>query len=61
MYRSTSDPKNNMEHLFDIPTDGTDPAADSLFNLTSLRTLVSLGQSTPNILLGGDDGNDYYL
>ena len=50
-----------MEHLFDIPTDGTDPAADSLFNLTSLRTLVSLGQSTPNILLGGDDGNESYL
>ena len=40
-----------MEHLFDLPAEGDpDPAANSLFNLTSLKTLVSLGQSAPNIL-----------
>ena len=42
-----------MEHLFTLvnPDDGkSDPARDSLFNLTSLQSLVTLGQQTPNII-----------
>lgn len=52
MYRSTSDPTNNMEHLFNLfdPVTGADPAANSLFNLNTLQKLVSLGQVVPNII-----------
>ena len=53
MYRSTVDPTaENMEYLFDLvdPVTGGDPAAHSLFNLTTLQTLISLGQSTPNVI-----------
>ena len=53
MYRSTSDPTINMEHLWTLanPIDGGDPAANSLFNLTSLQALVAAGQNTANIIL----------
>ena len=61
MYRDPYDPskKNNMEHLFNLTSaDGGDPAANSLFNLTTLKTLVSLGQAAPNIV--GDDQDLVY-
>ena len=53
MYRSTSVPTINMEHLWTLanPIDGGDPAANSLFNLTSLQALVTAGQNTANIIL----------
>ena len=52
MYRSTVDPTVNMEHLFTVvdPIDGGDPASNSLFNLSSLKSLVKAGQETPNII-----------
>ena len=53
MYRNASDPTANMEHLFTLvnPIDGvSDPAQDSLFNLTSLQALVKIGQETTNII-----------
>ena len=45
MYRDTADPTNNMEYLFDLvdPDTGGDPAEHSLFNLTTLKTIVALG------------------
>ena len=45
MYRSLSDTTVNMEHLFTLvnPNDGGDPASNSLFNLTSLKSLVKTG------------------
>ena len=44
MYRSAADVTNNMEHLFNLTSaDGGDPAGNSLFNLTTLKTLVTLG------------------
>ena len=48
MYRDTSDPTVNMEHLWTLsdPDTGGDPASNSLFNLTSLKTLINLGQNT---------------
>lgn len=57
MYRSTVDPTVNMEHLFTLvdPIDGkSDPAGDSLFNLTSLQYLVKTGQETANIIKSPD-------
>ena len=57
MYRNTSDPTANMEYLFTLvdPIDGTsDPDRDSLFNLTSLQSLVRTGQQTPNIINSPD-------
>ena len=57
MYRNTSDPTANMEYLFTLvdPIDGkSDPARDSLFNLTSLQSLVRTGQQTPNIIKSPD-------
>jgi len=52
MYRSTSDPTSNMEHLWNLqdPITLKDPGEDSLFNLTSLKKLVKLGLKTPNII-----------
>ena len=52
MYRSLSDTTVNMEHLFTLvnPNDGGDPASNSLFNLTSLKSLVKTGQETANII-----------
>ena len=55
MYRGETeeDIGNNLEHLFTLvdPDDETlDPARDSLFNLTSLMSLVATGQQTPNII-----------
>ena len=62
MYRSAAaefEQKSNMEHLFNLTSaDGGDPAANSLFNLTTLKTLVSLGQAAPNIV--GDDKDMVY-
>ena len=44
MYRNASPDQNNMEHLFNLTSaDGGDPAGNSLFNLTTLKTLVTLG------------------
>ena len=57
MYRNTSDPTANMEYLFTLvdPIDGkSDPARDSLFNLTSLQALVKTGQETVNIIRNPD-------
>ena len=52
--------ETNMEYLFNLTNaDGGDPAASSLFNLTTLKTLVSLGQAAPNIV--GDDKNMTYV
>ena len=59
MYRDENDPTSNMEHLFNLTNaEGGDPAANSLFNLTTLKTLVSLGQAAPNIV--GDDRDQVY-
>lgn len=45
---------NNYEHLFTNydPSSGVDsaPPSNSLFNMSNMQTLISLGQSTPNIL-----------
>ena len=47
-----SDPTANMEYLWNLfdPVTGADPAEDSLFNLTTLKALVSAGNATPNII-----------
>ena len=58
MYNSKTDttiatnPYVNMEYLFNMTgaTPDDDPAETSLFNLTTLKTLVSLGQNTVNII-----------
>ena len=59
MFRSASDLTANMEHLFNMtnpsvgskdPTANIDPLGNSLFNLTTLKTLVNLGMNTPNII-----------
>ena len=40
-----------MEALFYLPTDSSeDPPQTSLFNVTTLKQLISLGQSTVNII-----------
>ena len=46
-----------MEHLFALtdPISGGDPASNSLFNLDTLKTLISLGQSTANIISSKDE------
>ena len=41
---------NNMEYLFYLPSAGEDPPATSLFNITTLKQLISLGQSSVNII-----------
>ena len=45
MYKNTSNPDVNMEYLFNMTgaTADDDPAETSLFNLTTLKTLVALG------------------
>jgi len=47
MYVSTSDPTVNFEHLFALGggTAESAPLANSLFNMTTLQTLLSLGQN----------------
>lgn len=53
MYRDLTSTETNMEYLFALSADsitGSDPATNSLFNLDTLKTLVSLGQSTTNII-----------
>ena len=56
MYRDLTSETGNMEYLFAL-TNSTqgDPAANSLFNLTTLKTLVSLGQGTANIISSKDE------
>ena len=68
MYRSTSDSTNNMEYLWSMSNAETgegDPLANSLFNLTTLQTLVDLGNSpnTTNMLYEKDKtyGVDFNL
>ena len=52
MYRNKSDPTVNMEYLFymtnpnmggEDPLSIQDPMGNSLFNLTTLKTLINLG------------------
>ena len=44
-------PTTNYEHLFSLQNStGGDPAANSLFNITTLQTLVNLGSNTTNIV-----------
>ena len=41
----------NMASLFYTPKEsGVDPPASSLFNITTLKSLISLGQSAVNII-----------
>ena len=74
MFRDASDPTaNNMEYLFYMtnPNAGgynsssnSDPLSNSLFNLTTLKTLVKLGMNTPNIVGADKDkvfGQDFNL
>ena len=45
----------NMESLFYLPTDSSvDPPQTSLFNITTLKQLILLGQSTVNIISNKD-------
>ena len=58
MYRESDESEDwatstetNMASLFYIPTKtGVDPPASSLFNITTLKSLISLGQSSVNII-----------
>ena len=52
MYRSKADPTNNFEYLWNMTNPNVggvdapanpDPLANSLFNITTLKTLVALG------------------
>ena len=44
MYRDVNDATVNMEHLwYTNSTDNADPEGNSLFNITTLKTLVTLG------------------
>ena len=56
MWRSKQDPTANMEYLWNLsdPVTGEDPAANSMFNLTTLREIVYLGQNEVNILADKD-------
>jgi hypothetical protein len=62
MYRDKSDTSVNMEYLFNLGSpfvEGEDdPPANSLFNLTTLQTIVCLGNATPNIV-GADKDKIY--
>ena len=59
MYVDESGTTDNYEHLWSLnDTDGGDPIASSLFNITTLQTLISLGQQAPNIV--GEDYNKTY-
>ena len=62
MYRGKSqeavEQGQNMEYLWNMtnpnvggedPLENPDPLANSLFNITTLKTLVALGQQTPDI------------
>ena len=41
----------NFEGLFDLTSpDGSDPPASSLFNLTTLRTLLRISEEVPDII-----------
>ena len=48
MYRESD---NSIASLFYTPKEsGVDPPASSLFNITTLKSLISLGQNTTNII-----------
>ena len=68
MYRNISDPTVNMEYLFNMtnpnvggedPPANPDPLGNSLFNLTTLKTLINLGMNTPIILSHADKDKVY--
>ena len=73
MYRNQSNPEVNMEYLWNMtnpnvggedPPASPDPLANSLFNITTLKTLIALGQQTPNIVGKDKDkvcGEDFNL
>ena len=56
MYRddSTDPAESNMESLFYLPELGVDPPSSSLFNLDTIKQLISLGQSTANVISSKD-------
>ena len=56
MYRDDTSvsTSTNMESLFYYPVMDVDPPASSLFNITTLKSLISLGQSTVNIISSKD-------
>ena len=73
MYRNVSIETANMEYLWNITNpyvgdkdnqNNSDPAANSLFNITTLKTIVALGQKTEDIV-GADKhkvyGKDFNL
>ena len=49
-------PTTNYEYLFSLvgSSDSKDPDANSLFNVTTLQTLIKLGQNTTNIVKNPD-------
>ena len=59
IYRDETNHTINMEYLFNMtnpnvggedPPENPDPLGNSLFNLTTLKTLINLGRQTPNIV-----------
>lgn len=61
MYYSKQTTDGNFEHLWlleDPDNAGEDPLPSSLFNLDTLKKLVELGLTTPNIV--GDDKDKTY-
>ena len=69
MYRNVDNNTVNMEHLWYTtnPNEngGSDPLGNSLFNITSLKTLIALGQQEPDIVSNNDKnlvyGTDFNL
>ena len=60
MYNSKFDTTSNFESLFMLydPETLEDPLPNSLFNLDTLKQIVSLGQEAPNILSSGANYNE---
>jgi len=51
LFVDKSDKDSNYEYLFDLTNaEGGDPDANSLFNVNTLKTLISLGEATPDII-----------
>ena len=51
MYTSLQSQNGNYQYLFNLTNAvGGDPEISSLFNIQTLKKLISLGDSTPNIL-----------
>ena len=58
MYRDSSDDSVNMEYLWNLAdpfNEGGDPPENSLFNLDTLKELIQLGLSTPNLVYDDKD------